>query len=61
MLLEARELEAGYGHAQVLFGISLQIAQGEVVTDKSIECITCTVSLHPNSALANDGHCSPCP
>ena len=32
MLLEARNLEAGYGQAQVLFGVSLQIGEGEVVT-----------------------------
>ena len=32
MLLDARGLEAGYGHAKVLFGISLQIDEGEVVT-----------------------------
>jgi branched-chain amino acid transport system ATP-binding protein len=32
MLLEARNLEAGYGQAQVLFGVSLQIEEGEVVT-----------------------------
>ena len=32
MLLEARNLEAGYGQAQVLFGVSLHIDEGEVVT-----------------------------
>jgi len=32
MLLDARGIEAGYGHAKVLFGVSLQIAEGEVVT-----------------------------
>ena len=32
MLLDARGLEAGYGHAKVLFGVSLQIDEGEVVT-----------------------------
>ena len=32
MLLDARELEAGYGHAQALFGVSLAIDEGEVVT-----------------------------
>ncbi len=32
MLLDARGLEAGYGHAQVLFGVSLAIDEGEVVT-----------------------------
>ena len=32
MLLELRDVEAGYGQAQVLFGVSLEIAQGEVVT-----------------------------
>ena len=32
MLLELQHLEAGYGQAQVLFGVSLEIGQGEVVT-----------------------------
>jgi branched-chain amino acid transport system ATP-binding protein len=32
MLLDARGLEAGYGHAKVLFGVSLSIDEGEVVT-----------------------------
>ncbi len=32
MLLSARGLEAGYGAAKVLFGLSLDIAEGEVVT-----------------------------
>ena len=32
MLLEAKNLESGYGHAKVLFGISLNIGEGEVVT-----------------------------
>ncbi len=32
MLLEARDVEAGYGHAQVLFGVSLSVGEGEVVT-----------------------------
>ena len=32
MLLDVKAIEAGYGHAQVLFGISLQIDEGEVVT-----------------------------
>ena len=31
-MLEVRELEAAYGRSQVLFGISLQIAAGEIVT-----------------------------
>jgi branched-chain amino acid transport system ATP-binding protein len=32
MLLEAMRIEAGYGHAQVLFGVSFSIDAGEVVT-----------------------------
>ena len=32
MLIEMRNIEAGYGHAQVLFGLSLTIGEGEVVT-----------------------------
>ncbi len=32
MLLEARALEAGYGPAQVLFGVDLRIGAGECVT-----------------------------
>lgn len=32
MLLDVRNLEAGYGHAKVLFGISFDINEGEVVT-----------------------------
>jgi branched-chain amino acid transport system ATP-binding protein len=32
VLLDARGLKAGYGQAQVLFGISLSLAEGEVVT-----------------------------
>jgi branched-chain amino acid transport system ATP-binding protein len=32
MLLSARGVEAGYGAAKVLFGVSLEIAEGEVVT-----------------------------
>ncbi len=32
MLLEVKNLEAGYGHAKVLFGVSLNIGEGEVVT-----------------------------
>ncbi len=32
MLLEVKGLEAGYGHAKVLFGVSLVIGEGEVVT-----------------------------
>jgi branched-chain amino acid transport system ATP-binding protein len=32
MLLEMRNIEAGYGPAQVLFGLSLTIGEGEVVT-----------------------------
>ena len=32
MLLEVTSIEAGYGHAQVLFGISFGIDEGEVVT-----------------------------
>ena len=32
MLLEAKNLEAGYGHAKVLFGVSFDIDEGEVVT-----------------------------
>ncbi len=32
MLLDAKNLEAGYGHAKVLFGISIAIDEGEVVT-----------------------------
>jgi branched-chain amino acid transport system ATP-binding protein len=32
MLLDMRNIEAGYGHAQVLFGLSLSIGEGEVVT-----------------------------
>jgi branched-chain amino acid transport system ATP-binding protein len=31
-MLEVEALEAGYGHAQVLYGISLEIAKGEVVS-----------------------------
>jgi branched-chain amino acid transport system ATP-binding protein len=31
-LLEIRDLEAGYGRSQVLFGVSLDIALGEMVT-----------------------------
>jgi branched-chain amino acid transport system ATP-binding protein len=31
-LLEIRDLEAGYGRSQVLFGVSLDIAPGEMVT-----------------------------
>jgi branched-chain amino acid transport system ATP-binding protein len=32
MLLDMRNIEAGYGHARVLFGLSLSIGEGEVVT-----------------------------
>ncbi len=32
MLLDVRNLQAGYGHAKVLFGISFDINEGEVVT-----------------------------
>ena len=32
MLLEVDRLEAGYGQSQVLFGVSLKIAEGEAVT-----------------------------
>ena len=32
MLLDVRNLQAGYGHAKVLFDISLNIEEGEVVT-----------------------------
>ena len=32
MLLDVKAIEAGYGQAQVLFGISFQIDEGEVVT-----------------------------
>jgi branched-chain amino acid transport system ATP-binding protein len=32
MMLEMAEIEAGYGEAQVLFGVGLAIAAGEVVT-----------------------------
>jgi branched-chain amino acid transport system ATP-binding protein len=32
MLLEVNSIASGYGHAQVLFGISLRIDEGEVVT-----------------------------
>jgi branched-chain amino acid transport system ATP-binding protein len=32
MLLDVRNLEAGYGHAKVLFGVSFEIGEGEVVT-----------------------------
>ena len=31
-LLQVRGLQAGYGRSQVLFGIDLDIAEGEVVT-----------------------------
>src|SRR5215471_12071531 len=31
-MLEVEQLEAGYGQSQVLFGVSLRIAAGEVVT-----------------------------
>jgi branched-chain amino acid transport system ATP-binding protein len=32
MLLDARGIHAGYGHAKVLFGVSLAVGEGEVVT-----------------------------
>ncbi|MFL5170817.1 MAG: ABC transporter ATP-binding protein, partial [Microvirga sp.] len=32
MLLEAQNLEAGYAATQVLFGVSLEVGEGEVVT-----------------------------
>ena len=32
MLLEARGIEASYGHSQVLFGVSFDVREGEVVT-----------------------------
>src|SRR5918911_4927710 len=32
MLFEAQNLEAGYGATQVLFGVSLDVREGEVVT-----------------------------
>jgi branched-chain amino acid transport system ATP-binding protein len=32
MLLDVRNIQAGYGHAKVLFGISFNVGEGEVVT-----------------------------
>src|SRR5262245_37926464 len=32
MMLEVEQLEAGYGQSQALFGTSLRVAAGEVVT-----------------------------
>ena len=52
-MLSVEELDAGYGEAQILFGVALSVGEGEVVTLLGRTVVVLPMPLRPSSVTTS--------